>query len=92
MRKRQPPDQPAKVARIGGPAIQGDRVKGLRETRGWTLMELGYRAKMQISDVSRVEHGKLDVRSSTLLRLVIALRTSADYLLGLSDDPRPAKT
>ena len=41
--------------------------------------------------MSRPKHGKLDIPGSTILRLVIALRTSADYVLGFVDDPRPGK-
>jgi len=43
-------------------------------------------------DLSRLERGeKPALWADTLLRLAEALQVSVDYLLGLSDDPRPPK-
>lgn len=71
--------------------IRGDRVRELRERRGWTQMELAYRSRMHASDITSVEGGYRDLRTPSYLRLVVALDTSADYLFGLTDTPHRAR-
>lgn len=71
--------------------IVGARVRELRELRGWSQLELAYRAHLHPTDVSKMEHGRKDYYTARFLRLAVALGTSADYLLGLSDEAKPAK-
>ena len=72
------------------PSLFGQRLKALREVRGWTQAELGEKAKTPPAMISHFETG---VRSSasadTLVKLANALRVSIDYLLGRTDDPTP---
>lgn len=49
------------------------RVRALREERGWTIAELGDRARMAAPNLSRVESGRHVPAATTLVRLAEAL-------------------
>ena len=67
------------------------RLKAARGAKGWTQTELGKRSGVHFMALSRLERGeKKDVTGATLRKLAVALDTTSDYLLGLSDDPRRA--
>lgn len=72
-----------------GPVVVGARVRELAEARGWTQMELAWRANLSLAKVSRVILEQQGLGCAGLLRLVRCLNTSADYLLGLTEDKRP---
>ena len=82
-RKASPKEKPL------GPVIRGDRIKEIREARGWNQNELAHRAAAWPADISAVECGHRDMRTPNFRRLCVALNVSADYLLGLSDNPVP---
>jgi plasmid maintenance system antidote protein VapI len=71
------------------PVVIGSRVRELYEARGWTQMELAWRANLSLPKISRVILEQQGIGAAGLLRLVVCLGTSADYLLGLTDDKRP---
>lgn len=68
--------------------IRGDRVRALREARGWTQYELAYRCHIAVSFLSDIERGQGNPGSVIVAKLADALETSTDYLLGRTDDPR----
>lgn len=72
-------------------AIVGARVRDLRDRRQWSQPELAYRSGLHPTDISLLENGRKDVVTARFLRLVVALDTSADYLLGLTDMPGRAR-
>jgi len=90
MGKRKTPGARGRKAGIRS-VIRGERVKEIRERRGWSQMELAYRSGMHSSDISGIENGYRDLRTPGYLRLVVALDTSADYLFGLTDTPNRAR-
>lgn len=59
----------------------GRKVRAARQARGWTQVELAERSGLAPIQVSRVERGVREVRLTTLLRLLSALRTTPDRLL-----------
>ena len=64
-----------------------DRLRRVREDRGWSQVELAKRSKVHAMLISRIEtKAKKDVNAATLRKLALALRVSGDYLLGLKDD------
>ena len=64
-----------------------DRLRRVREDRGWSQVELSKRAGLHAMLISRIEtKAKKDVNASTLRKLAQALRVSGDYLLGLKDE------
>jgi len=78
----------AKVATKGpkpgqDPVIRGDRVRALREKASMSQLELAHAAGISVPQLSNVENGKRDLQCRGFRRLVLALGTSADYLLGL---------
>ncbi|MCC7014110.1 MAG: helix-turn-helix transcriptional regulator [Planctomycetes bacterium] len=69
--------------------LWGSRVASCRAAKGWNQTELAFHANMSAAEISRFENGAREPRVSGLVRLARALGVSADYLLGLSDDPAP---
>jgi transcriptional regulator with XRE-family HTH domain len=59
----------------------GAKVRSARQARGWTQEELADRAVLAPVQISRIERGVREVRLTTLLRLISALRTKPDRLL-----------
>jgi transcriptional regulator with XRE-family HTH domain len=62
-------------------ATTGDRIREIREKRGWTLDDLVEQSGLSKGFLSDVENNKRDISSQNLLRLANALRASVDYLL-----------
>jgi transcriptional regulator with XRE-family HTH domain len=74
--------------------IDGKRVRQLREDLGWTQEDLARAVSKLVgainqSSISHVERGTYGMRVDALAALAVALDTSTDYLLGLTDDPDP---
>ena len=70
----------------------GDRLARMRAWRGMSLRELAERTGLKAQNISRIETGdRTHVRSDTLQRLAEALECTADYLLGMADDPTPPR-
>lgn len=71
--------------------FRGDRLKTLRETMGLSQTEMGKKADIHYTTISSYEIGRADPSAAVLERLAKLFGVSADFLLGLTDDPRPAK-
>ncbi len=67
----------------------GERVRKLYEAKGWTQQELAWYANLSIGKISTVVLNQQGLGAAGLLRLAICLGTSLDYLVGLTDDPKP---
>lgn len=67
--------------------ITGQRIKERRMLLGMTQEELADLVHTTQKQISRYESGMNDPKGQTIVALACALHTSADYLLGLSDDP-----
>ena len=87
-RKSHPP-QSSRAEKSEKPVVVGDRVRELCKARGWTQQELAWYANLSVPKVNRVMREKQGIGAAALLRLVVALNTSADYLLGLTEDKKP---
>lgn len=61
----------------------------LREELGLTQEELAEKIDVSLPQINRYEHGKNNPTSDIIVKIAVALNTSADYLLGLTDDPTP---
>jgi transcriptional regulator with XRE-family HTH domain len=62
-----------------------DRILCARTERGMTQAELADAAGIDASAVSRYERGVTEPRAYTLLALAVALGTTTDYLVGLTN-------
>ena len=65
------------------------RLRDLREDRGLTQAALAQVLHVSQTTYSRYESGALDIPSASLIALARVYATSIDYLVGLSDNPRP---
>lgn len=62
-------------------ASTGERIRKIREKRGWTLDVLADESGISKGFLSDVENNKRDISSQNLLRIANALGASVDYLL-----------
>jgi transcriptional regulator with XRE-family HTH domain len=68
-------------------AIRIDRLRELREKRGWSQRELGRRCGIGDSQINKYELGAIDPSAKYLGIMADQLEVSADYLLGRTNDP-----
>ena len=73
---------------IRDPSI-GQRIVKTRESRGWKQKELATVASIPIPTLNRIERGQQSLFAERVVTLARALGVSADYLLGLTEDPTP---
>ncbi len=73
------------------PGLQGRRVLALRVTQALKTGDLVKRARIPLGQLLALEAGQYrpGTWGTTVARLALALQTSTDYLLGLTDDPTP---
>ncbi|MCE7947231.1 MAG: XRE family transcriptional regulator [Chloroflexi bacterium CFX4] len=69
--------------------MRGDRIRDRRIQLGLSQEDLAEMIKADQKRISKYENAQSGVTSDTLTALARALKTSADYLLGLTDDPEP---
>jgi len=66
----------------------GEKIKALREARGWSQQELARRAKVRPALLSELEGNKKeDTTGSVLRRLARTLGVTMDYLGGMYNGP-----
>ncbi|MFD1176912.1 helix-turn-helix domain-containing protein [Paenibacillus puldeungensis] len=70
----------------------GDRIKYLREQNNLTQKDLASKAELTIVQLSRYETNDRKPDPESLRKLVDALDTNADYLLGRTQDASPDKS
>ena len=68
------------VKTVGRPKTGGERLLAARVAKGWTVRELGRRAKVAPATISRYERGVGDATFSIVVRLAEAVGVSLDYL------------
>ena len=69
--------------------MQVGRLRELRKERGYTQMKMQMLTGIDQSDYSKIESGKRYYTFEQCKRIVIALKTSMDYLAGLTDEKEP---
>lgn len=65
------------------------RIKSLREDRDITQTEVAKVVKTTQQHYSKIERGYAEIGAEKLISLSKFYNVSADYILGLTDDPRP---
>ena len=69
--------------------MQVKRLKELRKERGYTQMKMQMLTGIDQSDYSKIESGKRYYTFEQCKRIALALKTSMDYLAGLTDEKDP---
>ena len=64
-------------------------LRAMREDHDWNQTELAQKLGMSQTGYSKYETGENDVPTAILIQLAEIYQTSVDYLLSLTDDPRP---
>lgn len=67
--------------------LLGSRLRKWRENRGYTQEDLANLLGISSQQIYRYESGKNDPTGDLLSRMAKVLSVSADFLLGLVDDP-----
>lgn len=67
------------------------RIRDLREDKDMTQKQVGEYLNMSQTGYNQYEIGKNDIPTKVLIKLAQLYNTSIDYLLELTDDPRPYK-
>ncbi len=70
-------------------ATLGERLRALRESAGWTQIELATRLGVGNSTVSQYEGGHRVPDADTLVRLAQLFKVTLDHLLGNEEQPDP---
>lgn len=65
------------------------RIRELREDHDMTQETVAQHLNMKQSQYWRYEKGYRDIPSDVLIRLALLYHTSVDYILGLTDNPKP---
>lgn len=65
----------------------GERIKKIRELRGYTQEQLSELSGVELQQIYRYETDKNKPKVDVLLLLARTLNVSADYLIGLVDNP-----
>jgi transcriptional regulator with XRE-family HTH domain len=65
-----------------------DRLRVLREQHGWSQRELARNCGIAESVIRRYESGTSEPSTASLKLIAEQLDVSADYLLGMTDQPR----
>lgn len=65
------------------------RIRDLREDRDLTQAEIAKVIGTTQQQYSKIETGRADISGEKLCRLAQFYQVSADYILGLTKDPRP---
>lgn len=66
-----------------------NRIKELRQARGWTQTQLGVRVGMAKTTISGYEKGDHQIDPAMICTLCDLFGCTADYLLGRSSSPQP---
>lgn len=67
------------------------RIRDMREDRDLTQAQIASILKTTQQQYSKIETGRADISGEKLVLLAQFYNVSADYLLGLTKDPRPLK-
>lgn len=67
------------------------RIRGVREDRDYTQAEIGRVLNKSQQGYNHIETGRAELKIEDLIALCRFYDLSADYLIGLSDDPKSGK-
>jgi len=69
-----------------------DRLREVREKKGWSQADLAEAAKLQVTAISHFETNRRSPSFDNLRKLADALKVTSDYLIGRSEVPNLSST
>ena len=66
------------------------RIRDLREDKDLNQTQVAKMLGMSQTGYSKYETGENDIPTAVLIKLAEFYNTSTDYILGITDDPRPS--
>ena len=67
------------------------RLRDIREDRDLTQADIGKVLNKSQQGYNHIEAGRAELKIDDLVKLCRYYRVSADYIIGLTDDPQPYK-
>lgn len=64
------------------------RIRNIREDRDYTQSEIGKLLQKSQQGYNHIEAGRAELKIEDLIRLCKFYNLSADYMIGLTDDPK----
>ena len=68
-----------------------ERIRAVREDRDYTQAEIGKLLQKSQQGYNHIEDGRAELKIDDLIRLCNFYNLSADYLIGLSNEPKTIK-
>lgn len=65
------------------------RIKEIRKEKNLSQGQIAKKIGMEQTQYSRYERGENEIKVNVLIEICKALNVSADYILELTDDPKP---
>ena len=69
--------------------LKYQRIRDLREDRDMTQKEIAQYLNIRQNSYSRYETNERDIPLDVMAQLAVFYNTSVDYLMGLTDEPKP---
>jgi len=76
----------------GVPMNYRERLRGLREDRDLTQAEIGQILKKSQQGYNHIEAGRAELKIEDLVKLCRFYDVSADYIIGLTSEPKGYRT
>jgi transcriptional regulator with XRE-family HTH domain len=67
--------------------MRGDRLRSLREAQKLTQKDLADRLHISESQIFRYEKDEIEPRADVVVKIAEFFNVTADFLLGMSDEP-----
>lgn len=71
--------------------LRYERIRNMREDRDFTQKQIAEILNIKQNTYSQYEIGTLRYPLEVVVKLAVFYNTSVDYLVGLTDDPKPYK-
>ena len=68
------------------------RIRNIREDKDYTQTQIGKVLNKSQQGYNHIEAGRAELKIDDLIRLCRFYNFSADYMIGLSDEPNPCPT
>ena len=69
----------------------GERIRELRQKKNEVQSDLAQLLDVRVSHISEIERGHRTTSPERIVLLCQHFKVSSDYLLGLTDNPKPSK-
>lgn len=73
-------------------SLTGERIKSLRLQKNMSQSDLAAKLRIGRSNMGHIENGRVEPTKESIVQLSEIFDVTTDYLLGLTDFPKPVKS